>query len=162
MKFGEAITLLNAGHPVTRQGWNGRGMFLVLAGGYSVPAEDVRPNKIINTGFLKRRGLTHLEILPHIDMWTVNSGGRQAYLSGWLASQSDMLADDWMEYKEEPIEEKTKNPFTLNVRQVMAMKKAGMWKTAPPIVENHKKPHWTQTPEGRKIMAKRKPRGQKK
>jgi hypothetical protein len=95
-------------------------------------------------------------------MWTINAGGRQAYLSGWLASQSDMLADDWMEYKEEPIEEKTKNPFTLNVRQVMAMKKAGMWKTAPAIVENHKKPHWTQTPEGRKIMAKRKPRGQKK
>jgi hypothetical protein len=25
-----------------------------------------------------------------------------------------------------------------------------------------KKPHWTQTPEGKKIMAKRKPRGQKK
>jgi hypothetical protein len=84
MKFGEAITLLNAGHPVTRQGWNGKGMFLIRAGGYSVPAEDARPNGIITKEFLKRRGLTHLEILPHIDMWTINAGGRQAYLPGWL------------------------------------------------------------------------------
>ena len=162
MKFGEAITLLNAGHPVTRQGWNGKGMFLIRAGGYSVPAEDARPNGIITKEFLKRRGLTHLEILPHIDMWTINAGGRQAYLPGWLASQSDMLADDWMEYKEEPVEEKVSNTFTLNSQQVMAMKKAGMWKTAPPIVESHKKPHWTQTAKGRKIMANRKPRGKSK
>ncbi len=132
MKFGEAITLLNAGHPVTRAGWNGKGMFLIRAGGYKVAAEDVKPNGPINTEFLKRRGLTHLEILPHIDMWTVNAEGRQAYLAGWLASQSDMLADDWMEYKE-------------------------TWTPCKPI----SKVHWTQTPEGKNKMAKRKPRGAK-
>jgi hypothetical protein len=142
MKFGEAITLLNAGHPVTRQGWNGKGMFLIRAGGYMVEADLVKPNGPINADFLKRRGLTHLEILPHIDMWTVNSEGRQAYLPGWLASQSDMLADDWMEYKEAVEEKFTSNPSS--------------------IVEQHKKPHWTQTPEGKKIMAKRRARGSKK
>jgi len=161
MKFGEAITLLNAGHPVTRQGWNGKGMFLIRAGGYMVEADLVKPNGPINADFLKRRGLTHLEILPHIDMWTVNSEGRQAYLPGWLASQSDMLADDWMDYKE-PVEEKKPKTLTLNPTQVEAMKRAGLWKTAPPIVENHKKPHWTQTPAGKKIMAKRRTRGSKK
>jgi hypothetical protein len=36
MKLGEAITLLNAGRPVTREGWNGKGMFLIRAGGYKV------------------------------------------------------------------------------------------------------------------------------
>jgi hypothetical protein len=139
MKFGEAITLLNAGHPVTRQGWNGKGMFLVRAGGYKVAADDVKPNGPINAEFLKRRGLTHLEILPHIDMWTVNSEGRQAYLPGWLASQSDMLADDWMEYKED-------------------------WGISLTTISHPttKKPHWTQTPAGKKIMAKRKPRGSRK
>jgi len=139
MKFGEAITLLNAGHPVTRQGWNGKGMFLVRAGGYKVAADDVKPNGPINVEFLKRRGLTHLEILPHIDMWTVNSEGRQAYLPGWLASQSDMLADDWMEYKED-------------------------WGISLTTISHPttKKPHWTQTPAGKKIMAKRKPRGSRK
>ena len=139
MKFGEAITLLNAGHPVTRQGWNGKGMFLVRAGGYKVAADDVKPNGPINAEFLKSRGLTHLEILPHIDMWTVNSEGRQAYLPGWLASQSDMLADDWMEYKED-------------------------WGISLTTISHPttKKPHWTQTPAGKKIMAKRKPRGSRK
>ena len=132
MKFGEAITLLNAGHPVTRQGWNGKGMFLVRAGGYKVAADDVKPNGPINAEFLKSRGLTHLEILPHIDMWTVNSEGRQAYLPGWLASQSDMLADDWMEYKED---------WGISLTTI----------SHPTI----KKPHWTQTPEGQKIMAQR-------
>jgi hypothetical protein len=161
MKFGEAITLLNAGHPVSRQGWNGKGMFLIRAGGYKVEADAVKPNGPINAEFLKRRGLTHLEILPHIDMWTVNSEGRQAYLPGWLASQSDMLADDWMEYKE-PVEEKKPRTLILNDLQVKALKKVGAWRTAPPIVEQHKKPHWTQTPEGKKIMAKRRTRGSKK
>ena len=33
MKFGEALTLLNAGHPMTREGWNGKGMFIIRAGG---------------------------------------------------------------------------------------------------------------------------------
>jgi hypothetical protein len=96
MKFGEALTLLNEGHPMTREGWNGKDMFIIRAGGYAVRAEDARPNGPINTEFLKRRGLTHLEIMPHIDMWTAQN----TYLAGWLASQSDMLAGDWKIYTE--------------------------------------------------------------
>lgn len=137
MKFGEAITLLNAGHAVTREGWNGKGMFLIKAGGYKVAAEDARPNGPINAEFLRRRGLTHLEILPHIDMWTAQN----TYLAGWLASQSDMLADDWMEYKEPDMTKVTK------VVQVLPQ-------------QANKKPHWTQTPEGKKKMAARKRKGQ--
>ena len=112
MNFGEAITLLNAGIPVTRPNWNGKGMFLIRAGGYKVAAEDTKPNGPINAAFLKRRGLTHLEILPHIDMWTTNAEGRQAYLPGWLASQSDMLANDWIKY-----EEKIEPQSVLSVKQ---------------------------------------------
>ena len=125
MKFGEAITLLNAGHPVTRAGWNGKGMFLVKAGGYKVAAKDARPNGIITKEFLQGRGLTHLEILPHIDMWTAQN----TYLAGWLASQSDMLADDWMEYKE-PIEE-PKKTYTVNAFQAEAIKKLGKKRGRP-------------------------------
>lgn len=96
MKFGDAIEALQKGFRVTREGWNGRGMFLVLAGGYKVKKEDLRPGGPINAAFLESRGLDEMEILPHIDMWTVNAHGRQAYLPGWLASQTDMLSDDWM------------------------------------------------------------------
>lgn len=95
MDFGQAIAALKEGNRVAREGWNGKGMFLVLAGGYSVPKENLRPNSPINAEFLESRGLTEMVILPHIDMWTVNASGRQAYLPGWLASQSDMLASDW-------------------------------------------------------------------
>lgn len=97
MNFGEAIAALKSGKHVTRQGWNGKGMFLLMAGGYTVKKEDLRPNSPISAAFLASRGLESMEILPHIDMWTVNAQGRQAYLPGWLASQSDMLAEDWME-----------------------------------------------------------------
>jgi hypothetical protein len=154
MKFGEAITLLNAGHPVTRAGWNGKGMFLVRAGGYKVAAEDARPNGIITKEFLQGRGLTHLEILPHIDMWTVNAEGRQAYLVGWLASQSDMLADDWMIYVEMP---STFGPCSFASAPVKA-------EGAPVTIIKKavkKKLHWTQTPEGKKKMAARKRKGTK-
>lgn len=135
MKFGEAITLLNAGHPVTRAGWNGKGMFLIRAGGYAVRAEDARPNGPINTEFLKRRGCTHLNILPHIDMWTAQN----TYLAGWLASQSDMLAEDWMIYVEPAGESAADGVGTLQA----------------PKPTNPKK-HWTQTPAGKAKMAARK------
>jgi hypothetical protein len=95
MNFGEAIQALKNGKQVTREGWNGKGMFLLMAGGYKVMKENLRPNGPITKEFLESRGLDGMEILPHIDMWTVNSEGRQAYLSGWLASQTDMLSDDW-------------------------------------------------------------------
>lgn len=156
MKFGEALTLLNAGHPVTRQGWNGKGMFLIKAGGYSVPAAEARPNGIITKEFLQGRGLTHLEILPHIDMWTAQN----TYLAGWLASQSDMLADDWMIYTEVPVTEGewslasgiSLKEFTEELKKI----------EQDHMVFKHHKPHWTQTPEGKKKIEARKKRGWKK
>ena len=93
MNFGDAIAALKAGKKVAREGWNGKSMFLVMAGGYSVAKENLRPNSPINAEFLESRGLTEMVILPHIDMWTAQN----TYLPGWLASQSDMLADDWKE-----------------------------------------------------------------
>lgn len=149
MKFGEAITLLNAGHPVTRQGWNGKGMFLIRAGGYAVRAEDARAGTFINTEFLKRRGCTHLEILPHIDMWTAQN----TYLAGWLASQSDMLADDWMIYVE-PCGEEAPTRAEMSAAINKAFDKE-LAKTKNP------KKHWTQTPAGKAKLAARKLKGKK-
>jgi hypothetical protein len=93
MNFGEAIAALKSGKKVAREGWNGKGMFLLMAGGYAVRKEDLRPNSPISADFLESRGLSEMKILPHIDMWTAQN----TYLPGWLASQSDMLAEDWME-----------------------------------------------------------------
>lgn len=80
MSFGDALVMLKAGKRVARAGWNGKGMWLVLVPG---------------TPYHGALGQDHCEILPHIDMWTVNAEGRRAMLPGWLASQTDMLAEDW-------------------------------------------------------------------
>lgn len=90
MTFGLAIEAMRLGAKVSRAGWNGNGMWLILVPGTKgaalrpgTPYSDALPNQ------------THAEILPHIDMYTVNAEGRRAMLPGWLASQSDMLAEDW-------------------------------------------------------------------
>lgn len=89
MSFGLAIEALKKGMKVSRAGWNGNGMWLVLVPG--TQTAKLTPG----TPYAKATGAESCEILPHIDMWTVNAEGRRAMLPGWVASQTDMLADDW-------------------------------------------------------------------
>ena len=89
MNFGQAIDALKSGQKVARAGWNGRGMWLILVPG--APKAQLKDG----TPYKAALGQDECEILPHIDMWTVNASGRQAMLPGWLASQTDMLSDDW-------------------------------------------------------------------
>lgn len=92
MNFGQAIEALKEGKKVAREGWNGKGMFLILNGGYSVEREKARPDNHIGQAFLEAEGQTHLHIGKHIDMWTA----QKTLCVGWLASQTDMLAEDWV------------------------------------------------------------------
>ncbi len=89
LTFGEALEALQLGEKVSRAGWNGKGMWLIHVPG--------TPNAQLREGTPYRVALKAdaCEILPHIDMWTINAEGRRAMLPGWLASQSDMLASDW-------------------------------------------------------------------
>lgn len=89
MTFGQAIEALKAGGKVARRGWNGKGMWLVLVPG--TPSAEL----CAGTPYANALNEASCEILPHIDMWTVNAEGRRAMLPGWLASQADMLAEDW-------------------------------------------------------------------
>ena len=89
LSFGLAIEALKEGKKVARLGWNGRGMWLILVPG--TPAIQLKEGSPYH-----KAGLTSCEILPHIDMWTVNSESRKAMLPGWLASQTDILACDWV------------------------------------------------------------------
>ena len=93
MNFGEAITALKAGKKVAREGWNGKGMFILQAGGYNVHKENLRVGGPITKEFLESRGIDEMIIQPHFDMWTAQN----QYQTGWLASQSDMQANDWVE-----------------------------------------------------------------
>ncbi len=95
MTFGMAIEGLKQGMKVARSGWNGKGMWLLLVPG--TPSAQLHPGtpySIALSGSQHVEG-GHVEILPHIDMWTTNALGRRAMLPGWLASQTDMLSEDW-------------------------------------------------------------------
>lgn len=92
MSFGDALTALKAGHRVCRAGWNGKGMWLALSGvlgGRLVEADKFwSPH---NEAFAHDNGGS-VVVLPCITMKTAAG----EILMGWLASQTDMLADDWM------------------------------------------------------------------
>jgi hypothetical protein len=91
MNFGKAIEALQSGQRVARAGWNGKGMFIIEAGGYSIHKDQLRPNSPITKEFLESRGCDEMFIQKHFDMWTAQN----QYQTGWLASQSDMQATDW-------------------------------------------------------------------
>lgn len=92
MDFGWAINALKAGNKVTRKGWNGKGMYLWLMPATTVKAEWCKEPVLKR---LAEDNGGQIECLGTIRMYTHDSTGRKAVLTGWLASQSDMLAEDW-------------------------------------------------------------------
>lgn len=92
LDFGAAISALKAGRRVTRAGWNGRGMYLWLMPAATVKAEWCREPHLKQ---IAEANGGEVECLGSIRMFTVNAQGRRAVLTGWLASQTDILAEDW-------------------------------------------------------------------
>ena len=90
MSFGHAIELAKLGMKVARAGWNGKGMWVIYNAGSAGETHAMFEGSVY-----KKHGVDECEILPHFDMYTVNAEGRRAMLPGWLASQSDMIANDW-------------------------------------------------------------------
>lgn len=81
MNFGLALEALKQGQAVERKGWNGRGMFL-----YLVPEAEYPAQTDIARGAF---GPT-VPYGAYIAMKTA-----QGNVVPWLASQTDVLADDW-------------------------------------------------------------------
>lgn len=98
--FGQALESLKRGHLVARKGWNGKGMFIFMR-----PEDSLSADMIVN----------QVKSLPEsFKKWVANNHGDlandkikfTAYLcmkaadgtvvNGWLASQTDMLANDWV------------------------------------------------------------------
>lgn len=92
--FGEAIRRLKAGQKVARKGWNGKGMYLYLVHGTTVDKENLRNEASLHlpNDEMAMHGTGVAEFLPHIDMRTANGD----VCIGWLASQTDMLSEDWV------------------------------------------------------------------
>lgn len=80
MDFGKAIQLLKEGKRVQREGWNGKNQYIELARCISYKNTD---GKIVNAEH---------EAIGNCAIAFVGTSGVQL---GWLASQADMLAEDW-------------------------------------------------------------------
>ena len=93
MNFGEAITQLKLGKKLARKGWNGKGMFIYLTKGSVIQCDELKQetHKNLET-FIDRSGFDCIKICPHIDM----KSAQDNIVIGWLASQADMLAEDWI------------------------------------------------------------------
>lgn len=89
LTFGDAIEAAKRGCKIAREGWNGKGMFVIYVPGH----KSIRP--VAGTPYSDHGITEDIEILPHFDMYTVNAHGRRAMLPGWLASQTDMDQRDW-------------------------------------------------------------------
>ena len=83
MNFSDALAELKIGAKCWRDGWNGKGMFIYLVQGSKFTVNRAPLNQIYPEG-------TEIEYHAHIDMKTA-----QGYCVPWLASQADLLADDW-------------------------------------------------------------------
>ena len=83
--FGFAIRALKEGKRVTRPGWNGKGMWLFLW------TPDC---PISGSGEDRGRHMQELALEPHPCICMKAADG--CVVPGWLASQTDMLAEDWV------------------------------------------------------------------
>lgn len=88
MDFGQALDALKTGSKVTREGWNGKGMFVVHQKGYpdGVP---LNRNTAEATGLAEG---TVCAFRPYLMMRTVDGD-----FVPWVASQTDLLAEDWLQ-----------------------------------------------------------------
>lgn len=93
MTFGMAIEAMKRGYRVARAGWNGKGMWVALSGSTTEPRNIAWENFWSKNAseWARDQNGGGAEVLPCIIMKTADD----RILMGWLASQTDMLAEDW-------------------------------------------------------------------
>lgn len=83
LDFGSAIQALKEGKHVARSGWNGKDMFLYLIKGTE-----------LSSGL--KYGYGEYENKPSFTSTIAMKTAQNTIVAGWLASQTDMLAEDWI------------------------------------------------------------------
>ena len=93
MNFGQAIEQMKAGQKVAREGWNGKNMFIVYMSPLHLPPFSTADTaRKVNDRTAKWIGEdTPLDSQGYFAMFTAD----KKWQPGWLASQSDMLSNDW-------------------------------------------------------------------
>lgn len=93
MSFGKAIEAAKRGFKIARRKWNGKDMFVVYMPPLQLPPHSSQePGAKVNDRKAKFIGEdTPLDCQPYFAMFNA----QKQWIPGWLASQSDMLDDDW-------------------------------------------------------------------
>lgn len=87
LTFGSAIEAAKHGSKIQREGWNGKGMFIVMQKGYP---NRIACNKNTSEAFGIPEG-TEIKVTPYLMMRAADG----TLVTGWLASQTDILSEDW-------------------------------------------------------------------
>jgi hypothetical protein len=85
--FSTALDCVKGGQKISRDGWNGRGMYVVLMQGYP---KGVTANKETQAVHNLKEG-EKIEIQPYLVIRNVNGS-----VSNWVPSINDLLAEDWI------------------------------------------------------------------
>ncbi|WP_284262483.1 DUF2829 domain-containing protein [Roseicyclus amphidinii] len=92
MSFGHALMALKMGACVARAGWNGKGMWIKLTPGSAFEARHAKCGHAAAARAIELDDPeAEIELAPHIDMRAADG----TIIVGWLASQTDLLAEDW-------------------------------------------------------------------
>jgi len=99
MTFGEAIEAVKSGKLVSRSGWNGKGMFIFQRPEDSLPT-DMIVNKVKSLPDAFKKWVASNYGDSEIDKikftaYLCMKAADGTVVNGWLASQTDMLAEDW-------------------------------------------------------------------
>lgn len=84
MNFGNVLEAIKHGNKAAREGWNGKDMFIFLVKGSTFNVNRPPLMGIYPEG-------TVINYRSHIDMKTVDGS-----VVPWVASQTDILAEDWV------------------------------------------------------------------
>lgn len=93
MNFEEALNFLKSGYMMRRTGWNGKGQFIYLTVGNTVTKDFIPKFASIPDSvkeFLEAKGK---DVVFNASLTMYDAQGKMQ--PGWLASQTDILAEDW-------------------------------------------------------------------
>lgn len=92
MNFGDALKLVRRGWLITRTGWNGKNMFVFL--GFPRVSVVMKSQSSLTDTVDAWEAFNCKYDSPVLCMKTA----QETIVVGWLASQTDLLNDDWIEY----------------------------------------------------------------
>lgn len=108
LNFGQALEALKQGKRVAREGWNGKGMFIFMR-----PADELHIEMVVDkvkslpqsvkdyyaqdiTNSDGERIITYPDDVVKFNAYLCMKAADGSIVNGWLASQTDMLAEDWI------------------------------------------------------------------